>query len=282
MITVKEYYNAAAAYMGLKEGGAQHKEIIDIYNTIKPLPRGVKANTSYAWCAIFQSAIAKKLGFTADNFPFEMSCYYMYEWAAKHKRWKTTPKVGYLIIYDWKNNSSNYDHVGFVYDETNNYINVIEGNKSDSVGVRRIAKSNSEIRGYIDIGISNNISTNSDNDSNSVDNSGVNRDSGNNNGVKYTVVKGDTLSKIAREYSVTVADIVAANNIANANIIYVGQVFTIPTKATNHTTQELETIAQAVIRGKYGNGETRKRNLENLGYNYNEVQAIVNKMLYNK
>lgn len=284
MITVKQYYNAANAYLGIKEGGTKHKEIIAIYNTISPLPRGVKANTDYAWCAIFQSAIAKKLGFTADNFPFEMSCYYMYEWAKKHNRWKTTPKVGYLIIYDWKNNSSNYDHVGFVYAETNSYIDVIEGNKNDSVGTRRISKNNAEIRGYIDIGISNNNdSVNNDNSPNNDNNGGNSRGGNNNGGVKYTVVKGDTLYKIAREYNVTIADIVTANNIKNANLIYVNQVLTIPTKSTTkHTAQELENVARAVIRGKYGNGETRKRNLENLGYNYSEVQTLVNKMLYNK
>jgi LysM repeat protein len=45
---------------------------------------------------------------------------------------------------------------------------------------------------------------------------------------KYTVVAGDTLSKIARQFNVTVQSIAQRNNIANVNLIYVGQVLTIP------------------------------------------------------
>lgn len=42
---------------------------------------------------------------------------------------------------------------------------------------------------------------------------------------------------------------------------------------------DIYTIAQKVIRGEYGNGNDRKRALENLGYDYNEVQAEVNRIL---
>lgn len=38
-------------------------------------------------------------------------------------------------------------------------------------------------------------------------------------------------------------------------------------------------VVNDVINGKYGNGEARKKNLEKAGYNYNEVQAAVNKEL---
>lgn len=46
--------------------------------------------------------------------------------------------------------------------------------------------------------------------------------------VQYTVVAGDTLTKIAGQYSVTVKDIMRANNIANPNYIQPGQVLIIP------------------------------------------------------
>ena len=39
----------------------------------------------------------------------------------------------------------------------------------------------------------------------------------------YVVGKGDTLSKIARTYGVTVAQLVKWNNIANPNLILIGQ-----------------------------------------------------------
>ena len=44
----------------------------------------------------------------------------------------------------------------------------------------------------------------------------------------YTVQSGDTLFALARKFGVTVAAIVAANHIANANLIRTGQVLTIP------------------------------------------------------
>lgn len=47
-------------------------------------------------------------------------------------------------------------------------------------------------------------------------------------GGTYTVQSGDTLSAIAARYNTTVANIAAANNITNINLIRVGQVLTIP------------------------------------------------------
>lgn len=39
-----------------------------------------------------------------------------------------------------------------------------------------------------------------------------------------------------------------------------------------------EVVAQEVIAGKWGNGETRKRNLVNAGYDYAAIQTLVNKL----
>lgn len=46
----------------------------------------------------------------------------------------------------------------------------------------------------------------------------------------YTVAPGDTLYAIARRFGTTVGALVAANRIANPNLIYPGQVLTIPTE----------------------------------------------------
>ena len=46
--------------------------------------------------------------------------------------------------------------------------------------------------------------------------------------VDYTVERGDTLNKIAREVGVPVADLVEANNISIPNLIRSGQVLVIP------------------------------------------------------
>lgn len=49
-------------------------------------------------------------------------------------------------------------------------------------------------------------------------------------GFSHTVKRGETLATIASQYGVTVQDIVAANEIANPNIISVGQELFIPQK----------------------------------------------------
>lgn len=46
--------------------------------------------------------------------------------------------------------------------------------------------------------------------------------------VDYTVERGDTLGKIAREHGVSVSDLIDANGISNPNLIYPGQKLVIP------------------------------------------------------
>ena len=48
--------------------------------------------------------------------------------------------------------------------------------------------------------------------------------------IKYTVVKGDTLSKLAKRFGTTVNTLVKINHIKNPNLIIVGQVLLIPQK----------------------------------------------------
>lgn len=51
----------------------------------------------------------------------------------------------------------------------------------------------------------------------------------NSQGQVYVVVKGDTLTKIAKQFGTTIQAIANANNIANVNLINIGQRLTIPT-----------------------------------------------------
>lgn len=49
--------------------------------------------------------------------------------------------------------------------------------------------------------------------------------------------------------------------------------------AKGTTTKDINKIVNDVINGKYGNGEERKKKLTKLGYNYKEIQTLVNKKL---
>jgi LysM repeat protein len=46
--------------------------------------------------------------------------------------------------------------------------------------------------------------------------------------------------------------------------------------------KSIEEVAADVIKGNYGNGSERRKNLEAAGYNYSQVQAAVNQLLYGK
>lgn len=67
--------------------------------------------------------------------------------------------------------------------------------------------------------------------------------------ITYIVQPGDTLGKLAQKYGVTVADLVAWNNIADPNLIWVGQKLTIKTSITEPTLPQatpLPTSAPAI------------------------------------
>ena len=58
-----------------------------------------------------------------------------------------------------------------------------------------------------------------------------------NTSVKYTVVSGDNMTSIAASHHVTLAELEAANpQVTNDNLIYPGQVLTIPVSSSNLTT----------------------------------------------
>lgn len=64
--------------------------------------------------------------------------------------------------------------------------------------------------------------------------------------IKHTVKPNDTLSKIAKKYGVTVDAIAKANNIKNVNLIYDGDVLTIPDKKSDNTTALVDLIKECI------------------------------------
>ena len=54
------------------------------------------------------------------------------------------------------------------------------------------------------------------------------------------------------------------------------------TSYDNKVSKSLEEIAKEVVAGKWGNGNIRKEKLTQAGYNYQEVQNLVNNILSNK
>lgn len=149
----------AESWIGKNEKDGSYKEIIDIYNTLSPLPRNAKALYSYAWCAITWSALAAKLKYT-DIMPVEMSCGNLIELAKKMGIWVENdayvPSPGDAVLYDWDDsgvgdNTGWPDHVGTVVyaNKNSGYFTVVEGNYSDAVKKRTVSINGRYIRGFI-------------------------------------------------------------------------------------------------------------------------------------
>lgn len=146
----------AMAWLGRKESNGSHREIIDVYNSIVPLPNGYHMSYSDPWCAAFVSAVAWLCGLTKSVFP-NASCPRMVELYKAAGRWKEDdsymPRLGDIVFYDWEDSGSgdnigNPDHVGIVCEIFSNSFNVIEGNKSDAVQIRTMKRNGRYIRGF--------------------------------------------------------------------------------------------------------------------------------------
>lgn len=140
-------------WIGLKESDGTHMQIVNIYNGFVP---GYKLKITDAWCAATASAAYIQAG-CPDIFPIECSCNRMIERAKQMGIWEErddyTPEPGDAIFYDWQDNGigdcvGTSEHVGIVTGVTSQIITVVEGNKSDAVGTRRIAVNSRFIRGY--------------------------------------------------------------------------------------------------------------------------------------
>ena len=247
----------AQAWIGKKEKDGSHKEIIDIYNSHKPLARGYKVKYTDAWCATFVSAVAVKLGYT-DIIPTECSCSKMIELLKKIGAWvegdSYVPKGGDILFYDWDDsgkgeNKNAPDHVGIVEKVDSNTITVIEGNYSNSVKRRTIKVDGKYIRGY-----------------------GV---------PKYDAeVATKTVTQLARE--------VLKGKWGNGSerkkrLTEAGYDYTAVQKEVNRlcssSKKSNNTIAKEVIQGKWGNGSDRKKRLTEAGYDPVAIQKIVNQLL---
>lgn len=135
----------AQSWLGITEYDGRFIEIVNAYNEI-PGARG-PALASYPWCAIFVSAVFWK-AIRESRFA-EMACDAMIAKFQNLGLYSVSgrPDVGDVIFYDWDGNGTS-DHVGIITEVTDNGYTVIEGNKSDAVGYRTIAKSYPYIKGF--------------------------------------------------------------------------------------------------------------------------------------
>lgn len=258
----------AEAWLGAKTGSAQHKEIIRIYNAQRPLPRGTQMQESWAWCAVFVSAVSLKLGYR-DIMPTEMSCHQMMLLYKKLGRWVENdayvPSPGDVILYDWQDgtnyaatdNTGTPDHVGIVTSCDGKTIRVIEGNVSNKVDTRVLVVNGRYIRGF---GIPDYASKATE---------------------EEKPAEPDKVDDLARKIATEINDsgLDAAEVLAKVSALLGKKPAETPAEPEKKlTAEEIDKIALEVLNGKWGNGVTRRRRLTAAGYDYQTVQDRVNEI----
>ena len=149
--------DTACGWVGVREDDGSHHFIIDLYNSITPLPQNYRVTYDDAWCAAFVSAAALESGMT-DIIPPECSCSRQIKLFQDLGRWEEDdgylPLPGDIIYYDWDLPRSIDctgwpEHVGIVVGTYGPFIRVMEGNMDDGfAGFRTIRQNDWCIRGY--------------------------------------------------------------------------------------------------------------------------------------
>lgn len=153
--TAQDYLNVWRSWIGFSEANGKFRQIIDLYNSVKPLPRGYAVQYTDEWCDTTVSAAGIKAGCT-DLIGRECGCEEHVKIFKSLGIWNEdgtiTPEPGYIIVYNWDKatqpNDGYSDHIGVVESVSNGQITCIEGNKGETVARRVLSVGNGYIRGY--------------------------------------------------------------------------------------------------------------------------------------
>lgn len=149
MSNIDKVLNIANSLKGIREYSEAHKTIVQTYNDHRPLARGYKVQLSDPWCMAFVSYCFISAGCVDALGITECGCQDYLDYARSHNMLVQSPKRGDIVLYDWHGDGHS-DHVGIVVNESpNGYINVIEGNKSDTVGIRNIRIKSEFIKAFV-------------------------------------------------------------------------------------------------------------------------------------
>lgn len=154
-VTAQDYLNVWRSWIGFSEANGKFRQIIDLYNSVKPLPRGYAVQYKDEWCDTTVSAAGIKAG-CVDLIGRECGCEEHVKIFKSLGIWNEdgtiTPEPGYIIVYNWDKatqpNDGYSEHIGVVESVSNGQITCIEGNKGETVARRVLSVGNGYIRGY--------------------------------------------------------------------------------------------------------------------------------------
>lgn len=262
--TANDVINVMRGWIGYSEANGKFKEIIDLYNSVKPLPRGYAVKYTDEWCDTCVSAAGIKAG-CSDLIGRECGCEKHVDIFKQKGIWiedgTITPKPGDIILYNWDSsvqpNNGGSDHIGIVESVSGKTITVIEGNKGEAVARRTISVGWGYIRGYARPKYSSAGSSTSSAKKSVAE-------------VAQEVISGKWGNGADRKSALTAAGYDYDAVQAKVNELV---------KGTSSTPKKsVDELAKEVLAGKWGNGSARKTALEKAGYNYSEVQNRVNEL----
>lgn len=267
-VTAQDVVNTAVAWLGCNEADGSFRKIIDLYNSMKPLPRGYEVKYTDEWCDTFVSAVAIKAG-AVDLIGRECGCEQHIKIFKQKGIWQedgtVRPQVGWVVLYNWDDttqpNDGWSDHIGYVAEVHSSFIRVIEGNRNGKVDYRDIVFAYGCIRGYACPKYANSSSNKP------VQPQKPTQDI---DSVARDVIAGKYGNGDARRQALINAGYNPEAVQERVNAILSGN--------SHKPTKTIEQVAKEVLQGKWGNGEDRKKRLQNAGYDYDAVQNEVNKL----
>lgn len=264
--TAQDVLNVMRSWINYSEANGKFKQIIDLYNSHKPLARGYKVKYSDEWCDTTVSAAAIKAG-VVDLIGTECGCEQHIKIFINKGIWiedgTITPKPGDIILYNWDDatqpNDGYSDHIGYVESVSGRTITLIEGNKGEAVARREIPVGWGYIRGYARPKYSSGGTAPS------------------------TPIPSKTIDEIARDVIKGVYGNEPKRSEALKALGYnpkeVQERVNAILKGNATPSKSISQVAKDVIAGKYGNDPERRKKLVAEGYDPDAVQAEVNRQL---
>ena len=146
---------AAASLVGVRGGSAAHHQLVNDYNSVRPLPVGYAVKNSDDWCDIFVTTVFQREGLSGligRECGVERHIQIFKRLGIWNEDGSSTPKAGDIITFNWDQgnqpNNGFADHIGIVESVSNGFIHTIEGNSNDQVRRNTYRIGHGNIRGF--------------------------------------------------------------------------------------------------------------------------------------
>jgi len=121
---------AAASLVGVRGGSAAHQQLVNDYNSVRPLPVGYAVKNTDDWCDVFVTTVFQQAGLSSL---IGRECGVQRHIGIMQQKgiWqgKVLPKAGDVITFDWDGGGF-ADHIGIVESVKDGIVTTIEGNSS--------------------------------------------------------------------------------------------------------------------------------------------------------